>query len=541
MKNGKPKSVRLSPAVKRNVGRAAAAVILLAMGFVLVFWNQGKISLPFLQRRDFSKKEAPQTTEEQVLLFDYPAYRTDILKSLYSFRDVENGAGLITGTRFEWETQSLVLDSLSGKNGSYLPFAGFLEKREENGSAYFLLPDNEKFADSASFSPLYDRDADGNPVFRGQDGSYYIFNQADKQMTAAIFDANLDSKKIDAYCPPYWFSETDRMQLILENGLYGYKGSYEDKNGRTQEVLIEPQYPIAFPYNEGFAVMIDAEDNLIIRNAEGEIAFAGKRFVKPEAEGIDALGFSYFQNGLLRVILAETNDEGQEILREAVITTSGTEFSIPQGYAAVSYSDGVFLLTDGAKFGYYDAHGAWVASPVYANGSPFYEGLAVVQNEEGLYGIVDLRGVEVIPCAFPFISDMSGGVMTLYSPEAGWQLIYKVQGVFGDRESAVPPSSSDYIVKVPVTRHDGSETKEEDDLFVFPDVTPPKRTTVPEITVKPPSTRPPKPTDPPTTDPPATDPPTTDPSVTDPPGTIPPTTDPPVPDPTTAPDPTVSK
>ena len=255
--------------------------------------------------------------------------------------------------------------------------------------------------------------------------------------------------------------------------------------------------------------------------AEGNLLFEDRTLWAFEDEGEAALGCAYVQNGVLRAVESAVNENGEEEVRPVILRVDGPDFSLPPGFEVVSFSEGIFVLSNGENVGYYSLEGKWTADPVYLAGGAFREGLAVVQNVDGMYGVIDSKGNEQIPCVFSYLCPFSDGVSVLYSDETGWQAVYKVRGVFGERGDDKPPIVTErpFVTRIPVSRNSESG-RSDDEIYIFPSVVPPRRTTVPEWTQRPRptvsvpgTTSTPDPTEPqtgekPTTDaPPATQPP----------------------------------
>ncbi|MBR4287869.1 MAG: WG repeat-containing protein, partial [Clostridia bacterium] len=203
--------------------------------------------------------------------------------------------------------------------------------------------------------------------------------------------------------------------------------------------------------------------------------------------GEEALGFHYFDHGLLRVVIASYDENGNiKSKRESIINTYGEEVFLPQNYHAVSYLEGIFVVTNGEKFGYVSSNGAWITSPVYDHASPFCEGIAVVTNEDGKKGLIDQTGKVILEPAFDGISSFSAGSALLYSQDLGWYLLSKVKGKFPPSENTEPPTSSEFHTKITITRGpQNTFDYEPDEIIVLPPIlSTPSRTTHPSYTAK---------------------------------------------------------
>ncbi len=449
-------------------GRLVIALAVVAFSVVLILWDTGVIDLPFLVRRP--RRESPTTEEnpnrtDEAVVFDYAAYAGDILASLFDFSQVEGGAELVSAATFDQKGMSIVKTPL--EPGNHNTAHGFLISEKEGAKQIRLALGLREIPGNQEYDLTGYRDQEGDPVFKKkEDGSYYRLLLSDLSFQPTDFDPVRDGRGILLPMPAsYGVGEPER-KLIYENGLFGYTGTYQ--NGRrTQTFTVPPQYPTAFAYSEGFAVMADAEGKVTIRNEKGEVVFSHLSLILPDKTGEEALGFSYFENGLLRVVFASYDEQGVlKESREGIIDRYGQEFSLPEGFRAVSYHQGVFSVTDGKRFGYFTALGAWLSDPIYADASPFFEGLATVTNKDGKMGVVDLTGKEVIPCSFDQISHFSEGHAVMYSKTAGWYLISKVNGIFPPAGSTVPEPSSSYYTKITITRGPQNTFDHEDDIIL---------------------------------------------------------------------------
>jgi hypothetical protein len=258
--------------------------------------------------------------------------------------------------------------------------------------------------------------------------------------------------------------------LLCENGLFGYTGTYRDDRSRRQTFTVPCQYKTAFAYSENFAVMADETGKVTIRNEKGAVVFSKLNLILPQKEGVEALGYSYFDQGLLRVVFATYDSEGNlSETREGIINTKGEEVTLPQGYRAVSYHEGIFTMTDGEKWGYLTSTGAWLTNPVYQHCEPFFEGLAVVTGEGGKKGLINREGKVVLACAFDSISNFSDGFALLTDQYVGNYLISKTIGAFEVKEEDAPPSVTSFQTKVTITRGPQNTYDHEDDIVIeFP-------------------------------------------------------------------------
>ncbi|MBR6743728.1 MAG: WG repeat-containing protein, partial [Clostridia bacterium] len=154
--------------------------------------------------------------------------------------------------------------------------------------------------------------------------------------------------------------------------------------------------------------------------------------------GEESIGFYFFEHGLCRVRLMSVDYYRYEKYKrlyvvsdnDFIIYANGDRFPIPEGYDVISYSSGMILLEKDGKYGYMDYTGDWIVDPVLKYAEPFYEGLAVIgAGEDGKErALIDVSGQYVIPPGeFSYISHASTGLLTVWSDEDGWELLYKMK------------------------------------------------------------------------------------------------------------------
>ena len=472
--------------IRSILGRLGIALVALSLVAVLILWDSGIIELPFLVRseRRGPITETEEETKTEVLDYiDYKSFGEKVLFSVYSSNAITDIASLYTEETFNRETMSLVKSSLVGAD--YETAYGYLIKNS-NGKI-FSLPGMTEIPGSENYEFSFLVDLHGNAIFQKKDDkSYYIWDSNEKKFVATEFDPIFHSRGTDLVLPKEYGIGEENRTLIYENGLFGYKGSYKDGR-KTKEFTVDPAYPTAFRYSEGFAVMADANGRITIRNEKGDMVFGNLDLLMTDKTGEEALGFHYFDHGLLRVVIASYDENGNiKSKRESIINTYGEEVFLPQNYHAVSYLEGIFVVTNGEKFGYVSSNGAWITSPVYDHASPFCEGIAVVTNEDGKKGLIDQTGKVILEPAFDGISSFSAGSALLYSQDLGWYLLSKVKGKFPPSENTEPPTSSEFHTKITITRGpQNTFDYEPDEIIVLPPIlSTPYRTTHPSYTAK---------------------------------------------------------
>lgn len=109
--------------------------------------------------------------------------------------------------------------------------------------------------------------------------------------------------------------------------------------------------------------------------------------------------------------------------------------SLPQNGRANSYSgpywfdlnQGVMAYQDGESdlWGYVDQSGQWLVTPVWTAATDYRRGYAAVENQQGLWGCIDLKGNIVLPFQYTFLEpardswDYEGPVIFSFQEENG--------------------------------------------------------------------------------------------------------------------------
>lgn len=489
MKTEKKKKQNQKKKHSLPLSRIAVALVAISLCGVLILWDSGVIDLPFLVRRERREPitEENKTQEEQKPeATDWDAIARIALDTHLSFDAVENSSNLITNAPYDSESMSILKQAIS--NGEYSTRFGFLIKENGEDSVLFSLPEFKEIEGASDYELSHWRDRNGNAVFQKKGTEeFFRYDRESGSFVPTDFIPARDSLGISVAMPSGYGASDENKTLLYENGLFGYEGTYLDGR-RTKKFSVPVQYPTAFSYSEGFAVMADENSKITIRNEKGEAVFDHLSLILPEKKDIEALGFSHFENGLLRVVIAGYDAEGNLISRrESAIDTTGKELSLPEGYQIVSFTEGILLVSDGKHYGYLSAKGAWIADPVYTLASPFFEGLATVENEEGKVGMIDRNGSTVIPCAFDEITPFSDGHALLYTAKSGWYFLSKVDGIFRDASLLPPPTTPTVHTKVTITRGPQNTFDYEPDEIIElkPPESTPKRTTRPENTLAP--------------------------------------------------------
>lgn len=490
MKTGKQdaksteKKLSFAGFLKKNSGRLSVALIALALITVFLLWDLGVLSLPFLPDR--RERQTPGTAETaetfEVESIDYAAWAKSIAEKFYTPDEIENAYELVTSEPFSAVSHSLLLSTLG--SGSFSASMGYVVEYPQGLPERYLTPDQAALAGSENYALSFDRDSDGNAVFyHRENGQSAVYDRAAGAFSPIEFDRENDQTLPALSLPQSYGGDGSGLTRFSENGLFGYTGSVTVGN-KTRAVTVPAAFTTAFPYREGYAVCADEFGKVTILNAAGERVFTEYSLILPDFDAENALGFYYFDNGVLRVVFAEYAADGALLSkREGCLKLGVGKFDLPQGFEAVSYNEGVFVLTDGNRYGYYSATGAWITDPKYDWARPFCEGLAVVENEDGRYGLIDRNGSEILPTAWDALSDCTDGVIVAYSEGTGNVLFLKVAGNYSKATESDPIPEKSFYAKVTLTRGPANTFDHGDvEIYIFPEIVdPPKRTTHPEV------------------------------------------------------------
>lgn len=251
----------------------------------------------------------------------------------------------------------------------------------------------------------YKRDASGRALFYGADGYMYLENGT---LVSAEYDAVNFDKGIDCEYPSYLSGCDTAYTVFEENGSYGLRRNADGA------VIVPAKYADVYGVSEGISIAVDADNRLYMYNTDG-VLINGNYYAADG--GVDSIGYFFVRNGLTRARGAD----GEELLLRA----DGSVFNIPSGFTVEAYSDGVILLKGKNGYGYMQYNGKWLCAPQYSAAEPFNEGLAVVCDDSGLYGALDLNGNAVIPCVFDSLTSFSDGVAIAYTQKLGYFVLNK--------------------------------------------------------------------------------------------------------------------
>lgn len=266
------------------------------------------------------------------------------------------------------------------------------------------------------------------------DGSYYGFmTEEGEEITPYIYEQ----------AAPF----SEGLACVFLDGKYGFIG----KNGETELPFI---YDQASSFTEGLAYFrigegygfIDREGNVVLQPdcdsvssfQEGRAYFSvdglygyldktGSIAVEPIYE--DA---GYFRNGLAMVMrngcYGLIGIDGEEILPPEyddidwedhfiIADKDGLKYCFDregrqcpeEGWDWIWVREGVFVVERNGKAGLIDSDGKVLFEPEYDNLVPIPEKELVIVNKDGLYGVTDYAGKEIVPFVYSWISyDNSG-------------------------------------------------------------------------------------------------------------------------------------
>lgn len=239
-------------------------------------------------------------------------------------------------------------------------------------------------------------------------------------------------------------TEPNEGDIIEKNGKL-YKVSYEElygyKNG-AGKVVIKPQYTVAYDFtSDGLACVIYQKYRLMYIDTKGNrvVNLLDNPYVEPADfnykkhyqgfytginNDINDMGMYYYSGGYVMIRYSLLDAKTATKLVKTVnqlYNKKGGKVNIPGSYSLENYSDGIMLVSKNGRYGYLNMDNSWVATPVFDEARPFFQGLAVAHSDGG-YGMIDTEGNTVLPFIFDYISDVSDGKIAAYSSETGWQI-----------------------------------------------------------------------------------------------------------------------
>ncbi|MBQ7312143.1 MAG: WG repeat-containing protein, partial [Clostridia bacterium] len=299
--------------------------------------------------------------------------------------------------------------------------------------------------DETVYAPAFARDRYDRPLFyrTSETGeTQYVYLAMDgKNFIRTEYDELEEGRGLN-FDYPASYGKTDSSITTDKNGGTG-KMAYVNKG---VGMVTGYDFTDAFAFSEGLAAVTTTKN----RNGMYFIDENGKRafetwiyyfnehnrdgyanLVKPLTNGIENIGFYYFENGLTRVRTQTIDAYNWAYVRRIrlmrdehiLIRPDGSEYELPAGYQLEGYSDGMILLSKDDRYGFIDYTGEWIAQPIYTSATPFVCGLATLKTEDGRVGMIDTEGNIVLQFTYDYISQVSDGLIAAYRRENGWTIL----------------------------------------------------------------------------------------------------------------------
>ncbi|MBO5126207.1 MAG: WG repeat-containing protein [Clostridia bacterium] len=299
--------------------------------------------------------------------------------------------------------------------------------------------------DETVYAPAFARDRYDRPLFyrTSETGeTQYVYLAMDgKNFIRTEYDELEEGRGLN-FDYPASYGKTDSSITTDKNGVTG-KMAYVNKG---VGMVTGYDFTDAFAFSEGLAAVTTTKN----RNGMYFIDENGKRafetwiyyfnehnrdgyanLVKPLTNGIENIGFYYFENGLTRVRTQTIDAYNWAYVRRIrlmrdehiLIRPDGSEYELPAGYQLEGYSDGMILLSKDDRYGFIDYTGEWIAQPIYTSATPFVCGLATLKTEDGRVGMIDTEGNIVLQFTYDYISQVSDGLIAAYRRENGWTIL----------------------------------------------------------------------------------------------------------------------
>lgn len=331
----------------------------------------------------------------------------------------------------------------------------------DDGSDVFLIDsDGTPLCryDAKKYAPAYARDSEDRPLFmrKNADGTaaYFYLSDDGTQFMISDYDPKTDGRGL-SFDYPSGYGKSDSTNVVVtyseELDRFGYLTA--DENGQTNGVLASYQYTSAFPFTGGLGVVTTADNRggMFFLNENGREAFDAcfmylnehnrytiENLMLPLTDGIESIGFYYFDHGLTRVRRQKIDNWNWVMYgrvrvvsdADCLIRPDGSEYALPMGYTLEGYSDGCILLSKNGQYGFMDYTGGWIAQPFYADAIPFVNGLAALKTPDGRWGMIDTLGNIVLPFTYDSLSQVSGGLIAAYREENGWS-IFRIMEIGG--------------------------------------------------------------------------------------------------------------
>lgn len=277
------------------------------------------------------------------------------------------------------------------------------------------------------------RDSAGTPVFLDCSNGEYVGLLPDGGLVPSDYSPERDFRGVVFDYPSYYgVSDSENCRVNYNGRGFGYFIDGENAHN------VPATFDRAFAFSEGFGCAYDSQNRLYFYNTEGRLRIAGLAVIMygcGEYADERSLGYYYFDEGLTRATKRNYSRGTLVSERQIFIDRKGAEFKTPADYSTYSYSNGRILLEKNGLFGYMTSRGKWICEPDYTYARPFFEGLAVVGDNNGKKGMIDRDGNYVLPQIFDEITDCSGGVICAYDSESGWSIMHKKAAVKPEAET----------------------------------------------------------------------------------------------------------
>jgi hypothetical protein len=301
--------------------------------------------------------------------------------------------------------------------------------------------------DDKVYSPAYVRDRYDRPLFvrdsvAEEGGTVYFYLDTDGQnFIAADYDPVEEDRGLK-FDYPASYGKSDTGITTDKNGVTGRfayvmrgVGMVTGYDYTNAYAFTENRAAVTTAKNRGGLYFIDENGNRVFDtwkyyfNEHGRDVY--ENLVLPLTDGIENLGFFYFDHGLTRVRRQVIDAYNWAYVRrvrtmkdeQILIRTDGTEYELPAGYTLEGYSDGMILLSKDGRYGFIDYTGEWIAQPIYTAATPFVCGLATLTTEDGRVGMIDTEGNIVLQFTYDYISQVSDGLIAVYRKENGWTVL----------------------------------------------------------------------------------------------------------------------
>ncbi|MBP5255878.1 MAG: WG repeat-containing protein, partial [Clostridia bacterium] len=216
-------------------------------------------------------------------------------------------------------------------------------------------------------------------------------------------------------------------------------------------VVVPAKYKTVYQFTkDGVASVISFEDEVIVVNRTGKEIFnrvaepvkysaamsnvvkTHRRHLGAVNSDLSSIGMYYFDRGYCLVRYAEAHQKNIDLINISeyrLATKSGGYYTVPGNYSIVNYSDGIIVVEKDGLYGYFSIDGRWVSAASFSEARPFLQGLAVVRDENGKYGMINTEGDFILPMCFDYVSDASRGFVATWSETRGWELYCTVNSI----------------------------------------------------------------------------------------------------------------